>query len=92
VANPNNAKLAGLADTVFRGESLRSMLLNAYGWWKVSQIMYIASIAAFAVGGLTLAGMVAGLFRRTGDRRSLTTSSTRPQRISTTYLGNDLLL
>jgi hypothetical protein len=24
------------------------MLLNAYGWWKVSQITYIAFAAAFA--------------------------------------------
>jgi len=27
--------------------------VNAYGWWKVSQITYIASIAAFAFGSLT---------------------------------------
>jgi hypothetical protein len=27
------------------------MLLNAYGWWKVSQITYIAALAAFALGG-----------------------------------------
>ena len=45
LAQPNNAKLAGLVPTVFKGESLRSMLLNAYGWWKVSQITYIAAIA-----------------------------------------------
>ena len=41
---PNNTKLAGQVATVFKGETLRSMLLNAYGWWKVSQITYIASI------------------------------------------------
>ena len=40
--------------TVFKGETLRSMLLNAYGWWKVSQITYIAAIVAFALGGLIL--------------------------------------
>src|SRR5450755_3017122 len=54
LANPNDAKLAGVVATVFKGETLRSMLLNAYGWWKVSQITYIASLAAFALGGLTL--------------------------------------
>ena len=42
LANPNNAKLAGQVATVFKGEALRSMLLNAFGWWKVSQITYIA--------------------------------------------------
>jgi hypothetical protein len=61
LAQPNNTKLAGLVSTVFKGESLRSMLLNAYGWWKVSQITYIAAIVAFALGGLTLIGSVFAL-------------------------------
>jgi hypothetical protein len=56
IAQPNNTKLAGQVATVFKGETLRSMLLNAYGWWKVSQITYIAAIAAFALGGLALLG------------------------------------
>jgi hypothetical protein len=60
-AAPNNTKLAGLVNTVFKGESLRSMLLNAYGWWKVSQITYIAAIISFGLGGLTLIGSVFGL-------------------------------
>jgi hypothetical protein len=34
------------------------MLLGAYGWWKVSQIMYIVAITAFALGGLALIGSV----------------------------------
>jgi hypothetical protein len=58
MAQPTNAKLAAQVATVFKGTTLRSMLLNAYGWWKVSQIMYIAAIAAFAVGGLALIGSV----------------------------------
>jgi len=61
IAQPNNVKLAGAVATVFKGETLRSMLLNAYGWWKVSQITYIASLVAFALGGLTLAGGAFGL-------------------------------
>ena len=56
LAQPTNTKLAGLVNTVFKGETLRSMLLNAYGWWKVSQITYIASLAAFGLAGLTLIG------------------------------------
>lgn len=61
LAQPNNTQLAGLVNTVFKGESLRSMLLNAYGWWKVSQITYIAAIISFALGGLTLIGSVFAL-------------------------------
>jgi hypothetical protein len=59
MAQPDNAKLAATVNTVFKGETLRSMLLNAYGWWKVSQITFIASIVAFAAGGL---GLLASLF------------------------------
>jgi hypothetical protein len=61
IAHPANTQLANLVATVFRGETLRSMLLNAYGWWKVSQITYIASLIAFGLGGLTLIGSAFGL-------------------------------
>ena len=66
LAQPNNTKLAGEVATVFKGETLRSMLLNAFGWWKVSQITYIASLIALALGGLTL---LASLFGLTVGRR-----------------------
>ena len=65
MAQPNNTKLAGLVATVFKGETLRSMLLNAYGWWKVSQITYIAALIAFGLGGLTAIGTtLAAVFGR----------------------------
>ncbi|HLX09468.1 MAG TPA: hypothetical protein VKY89_16565 [Thermoanaerobaculia bacterium] len=59
IAQPNNTALAGTVATVFKGETLRSMLLNAYGWWKVSQITYIISLTAFGLGTLSF---LAGLF------------------------------
>ena len=46
---------------MFKGESLRSMLLNAYGWWKVSQITYIASLVAFGLAGLAFLSSLAAL-------------------------------
>jgi hypothetical protein len=61
IAQPNNTQLAGLVNTVFKGETLRSMLLNAYGWWKVSQITYIASLIAFGLAGLVFIGSLFGL-------------------------------
>jgi hypothetical protein len=61
IAQPNNTTLANQVATVFKGTTLRSMLLNAYGWWKASQIMYIASLIAFGLGSLTLLGTLAGL-------------------------------
>ncbi len=59
LAQPNNTTLANTVATVFKGETLRSMLLNAYGWWKVSQITYIASLALFGLGTMSF---LAGLF------------------------------
>ena len=60
IAQPSNTQLASTVSTVFKGETLRSMLLNAYGWWKVSQITYIISLVVFGLGGLALAGSVFG--------------------------------
>jgi hypothetical protein len=68
MAQPTNTALAGQVATVFKGDTLRSMLLNAYGWWKVSQITYIASLIAVALGGLALIGSVFAL--ATGRRTS----------------------
>ena len=61
IAQPKNVALAGQVATVFKGESLRSMLLNAYGWWKVSQITYIASLVAFGLAGLAFLSSLAAL-------------------------------
>ena len=72
---PNNAKLQAQVATVFKGESLRSMLLNAYGWWKVSQITFIASLTAFGLGGLTL---IASLFGLTLGRKEEITHEALP--------------
>jgi hypothetical protein len=66
MAQPNNTQLSGLVATVFKGETLRSMLLNAYGWWKVSQITYIISLAAFGLGTVSF---LAGLFGFASLRR-----------------------
>jgi len=61
MAQPKNVALANEVATVFKGTTLRSMLLNAYGWWKVSQIMYIASLISFGLAGLAFLGSLAGL-------------------------------
>ena len=51
-ANPSDQKLQGQVQTLFRGETLRSMLLNAYAFWKIGQLSRIGSIAAFAAAAL----------------------------------------
>jgi hypothetical protein len=52
--DPNNQKLAGQVATMFRGETLRGLLLNAYGFGKMGTIAGIAAIVAWAGGGLML--------------------------------------
>ena len=44
---PANTGLAQLVQTVFRGTTLRSMLLEAYGFWQMGQIALFAAIASF---------------------------------------------
>ena len=68
-AQPNNTQLAGVVSTVFKGETLRSMLLNAYGWWKVSQITYIISLAAFGLGTVSFLGGLFGFASFRHDRK-----------------------
>lgn len=48
------ADLSIKADTLFKGETLRAILLNAYGWWTVGQITLWAGIGA-VIAGLLLA-------------------------------------
>jgi len=61
LAQPKNTALAGLVQTVFRGTTLRSMLLEAYGFWQMGQIALFAAIASFAGAGLLLILSIAGL-------------------------------
>jgi hypothetical protein len=63
IAQPNNTALQNTVATVFKGETLRSMLLNAYGWWKVSQIIYIVSLALFGLGTVSFLAGVFGFAR-----------------------------
>ena len=67
LAQPKNAALAAQVQTVFRGETLRGLLLNAYGFWEMGQIMLIGAIAAFTAAGLMLILSVLGIahLRRT---------------------------
>jgi len=54
LAQPKNLALANQVQTVFRGTTLRSMLLEAYGFWQFGQIALIAAIASYIAAGLML--------------------------------------
>jgi hypothetical protein len=48
-ANPDDQTLAGQVQTLFRGETLRGLLLNAFAFWKLGQIALIGSVVAFSL-------------------------------------------
>jgi hypothetical protein len=58
------AELQGKADTLFKGETLRAILLNAYGWWTV------ATIAMWAGFAMVIAGLLLGIFSILGFRHA----------------------
>ena len=67
LAQPKNLALANQVQTVFRGTTLRSMLLEAYGFWQFGQIALIAAIASYIAAGLMLILSILGVvhLRRT---------------------------
>ena len=77
-ANPDDAKLKGQVETMFRGETLRGLLLNAYAFGTMAKIAGIAAIAAFVGAALLLVLSLLGFFharRITPDEAVLTPKS-----------------
>ena len=54
IAQPKNTALAAQVATVFKGETLRGLLLNAYAFGTMGTIAGIAAIAAFIAGAVML--------------------------------------
>jgi hypothetical protein len=54
------AELQGKADTLFKGETLRAILLNAYGWWTVATIALFAGWVMIAAGIVLLVLAILG--------------------------------
>jgi hypothetical protein len=54
MADPKNAKLAGQKTTLFQGETLRGLLLNAWGWSLVGTIATLAGMLLLLLGAVLL--------------------------------------
>jgi hypothetical protein len=80
IANPTNVKLEGQVATMFKGETLRGLLLNSYAFWKMGQIALIGAIVSFAGAALML--LLAGLgfwhLRRTDPTAEILTRLDTP--------------
>lgn len=84
-ANPSDAKLAESVQTVFRGETLRGLLLNAYAFGKMAQVALYAGIGAFiaALLMLVLSGLGFWHLRRTpADAAIGAVSAAKPDVVS----------
>jgi hypothetical protein len=73
MAQPNNAKLAGEVAAIFKGTTLRSMLLEAYGFGTFAQIAWIAAIASYIAAAAMLILSVFGFvhLRRTAPEKEI---------------------
>lgn len=61
MANPDDQKLAGLVSTVFKGETLRGLLLNAYAFGQMGTIALYGAIVSFVGAGVMLLLSLLGL-------------------------------
>jgi hypothetical protein len=84
LAQPKNAALAAQVQTMFRGETLRGLLLNAYAFWTIAQIMLWAAIAAFAGAGLLILLAIFGFIhlRRTAPEAEIFPQTATPVQVS----------
>ena len=73
---PTDTKLAAQVQTLFRGETLRGLLLYAWGWSVVSHIAGLVAYAAFAAALIVLAALISGLRHREPTAETAKTSST----------------
>jgi hypothetical protein len=64
MADQDNQELAQQRQTLFMGETLRGMLLSAWGWGTVGTVATIAGISLIGIGGVLLAIPLAALVAR----------------------------
>jgi hypothetical protein len=73
VQDPTNQQLQTQAETLFKGETLRGLLLNAYAFWQMGQIALWGAIGCFIGAALMLVLAVLGFLhvRRTPPEEEL---------------------
>jgi hypothetical protein len=86
IAQPKNTALAAQVATVFKGETLRGLLLNAYAFGTMGMIAGIAAIAAFIAAAvmLILSGLGLVHARRTSPAAEILSGPPAPERTTVT--------
>lgn len=82
---PNNTKLAAQVNEMFKGETLRGLLLNAYAFGTIGTIAGIAAVVAFAAATVLLLLSALGLYhaRRVNPVDELTFTRGSPRELAT---------
>jgi len=62
LARPDDHELAAAVQLMFRGETSRGLLLNAYAFGRMADIAGYAATAAFAGAGLSLVTSILGFY------------------------------
>jgi hypothetical protein len=73
--DPTNKKLAQQRQSLFMGETLRGLLLSAWGWGTIATIATIAGVVLIGFGAVLLAIPV---LAAVADRRKAPVGATRP--------------
>jgi hypothetical protein len=78
-ADPTNTKLAGEVATIFKGTTLRSMLLNAYGWGQIGQFAGYAAIGLLVAAIAVLGAFLFEIFSLVTSRKDVRTTKVSPE-------------
>jgi len=80
LANPQDQQLAGQVQTLFRGETLRGLLLNAYAFDTMANVAFIAAWVSLLGGIVLLVLSALGLVhsRRPASDLAATTAEAQP--------------
>jgi hypothetical protein len=61
-------------NTLFKGETLRGLLLSTYAWSTIGSIALIAAVVAYVAGGVALLLVIAGVMHLRRPRRTVAAS------------------
>lgn len=71
MAAPTDQKIAGQVATLFKGETLRGLLLNAYGWWTIGTYALYAAIGLAVAAFFVLVALAFEVFLWVQERRKV---------------------
>ena len=77
-ADPTNTQLANQVNLMFRGETLRGLLLNAYAFGTMGKLMGYAAIVAFVAGAVLLVLSILGLVHASRTPREVKVGQAEP--------------